>query len=106
MDQQSPFKWLHFEVEIILLCVGRYLQYARSYRDLEMMAERGLQVDHTTIYRLQSSVLLWNSTNAAARMSKPALLSGKSTRRTSKSKQHGCISTELSIQKGTPWRIS
>jgi transposase-like protein len=29
-----------------------YLRYALSYRDLEeMMAQRGLAVDHTTIYR-------------------------------------------------------
>jgi transposase-like protein len=29
-----------------------YLRYSLSYRDLEeMMLERGLQVDHTTIYR-------------------------------------------------------
>ncbi len=52
MNQQSPFKWRHFEAEIILLCVRWYLRYALSYRDLEeMMAERGLLVDHTTIYR-------------------------------------------------------
>ena len=52
MDQQSPFKWRHFEAEIILLCVRWYLRYSLSYRDLEeMMRERGLQVDHTTIYR-------------------------------------------------------
>jgi transposase-like protein len=32
--------------------VRRYLRYALSYRDLEeMMNERGLSVDHTTIYR-------------------------------------------------------
>ncbi len=31
---------------------GRYLRYALSYRDLEeIMRERGLHVDHTTIYR-------------------------------------------------------
>jgi transposase, IS6 family len=48
----SPFKWRHFEGQIILLCVRWYLRYCLSYRDLEeMMAERGLQVDHTTIYR-------------------------------------------------------
>jgi len=30
----------------------RYLRYALSYRDLEeMMRERGLHIDHTTIYR-------------------------------------------------------
>jgi IS6 family transposase len=52
MTEQSPFKWRHFEAEIILLCVRWYLRYALSYRDLEeMIAERGLLVDHTTIYR-------------------------------------------------------
>lgn len=52
MNQQHPFKWRHFESEIILLCVRWYLRYALSYRDLEeMMAERGLTVDHRTIYR-------------------------------------------------------
>jgi len=52
MKNQSPFKWRHFEAEIILLCVRWYLRYSLSYRDLEeMMAERGLRVDHTTIYR-------------------------------------------------------
>jgi transposase-like protein len=46
------FKWRHYESEIILLCVRWYLRYALSYRDLEeMMNERGLSVDHTTIYR-------------------------------------------------------
>jgi IS6 family transposase len=52
MDNCSPFKWRHFEAEIILLCVRWYLRYSLSYRDLEeMMRERGLHVDHTTIYR-------------------------------------------------------
>src|SRR5437588_13104152 len=52
MGEQHPFKWRHFETEIILLCVRWYLRYALSYRDLEeMMLERGLHVDHTTIYR-------------------------------------------------------
>ncbi len=52
MNQQNPFKWRHFEAEIILLRVRWYLRYSLSYRDLEeMMRERGLQVDHTTIYR-------------------------------------------------------
>src|SRR5713101_1591776 len=52
MKNPSPFKWRHFEAEIILLCVRWYVRYSLSYRDLEeMMAERGLHVDHTTIYR-------------------------------------------------------
>jgi transposase-like protein len=52
MDTSTPFKWRHFQAEIILLCVRWYLRYPLSYRDLEeMMRERGLHVDHTTIYR-------------------------------------------------------
>src|SRR5438045_3571789 len=52
MAAANPFKWRHFEGEIIGLCVRWYLRYNLSYRDLEeMMAERGLKVDHTTIYR-------------------------------------------------------
>ncbi len=52
MTEQHPFKWRHFQSDLILLCVRWYLRYALSYRDLEeMMMERGLQVDHTTIYR-------------------------------------------------------
>jgi len=46
------FKWRHFEKDIILLTVRWYIRYALSYRDLEeMMQERGLRLDHTTIYR-------------------------------------------------------
>jgi IS6 family transposase len=46
------FKWRHYESESILLCIRWYLRYALSYRDLEeMMKERNLTVDHTTIHR-------------------------------------------------------
>jgi transposase, IS6 family len=52
VTSDNPFKWRHFEGQIILLCVRWYLRYCLSYRDLEeMMTERGLKVDHTTIYR-------------------------------------------------------
>jgi IS6 family transposase len=48
----SPFKWRHFEPSLILLCVRWYCRYQLSYRDLEeMMNERGLSVDHTTVWR-------------------------------------------------------
>ena len=50
--ESDPFKWRHSQGEIILLYVRRYPRYAISYRDLEeMMNERGLSLDHTTIYR-------------------------------------------------------
>src|SRR6202140_4067516 len=42
----------HFDREIIVLCVRWYLRFKLSFRDLvEMMAERGLAVAHTTIMR-------------------------------------------------------
>jgi IS6 family transposase len=37
---------------IILLCVRWYWRYSLTYRDLEeIMAERGLSIDHVTIWR-------------------------------------------------------
>ena len=49
---ENPFKWRHFQSDIILLCVRWYLRYSLSYRDLEeIMLERGLHIDHSTIYR-------------------------------------------------------
>jgi len=53
MNPDNPFKWRHFKKEIILLTVRWYLRYALSYRDLEeMMQERRLSIDHTTIYQI------------------------------------------------------
>lgn len=48
----AAFKWHHFSGDLILQCVHWYCKYGISYRDLEeMLPERGLSVDHTTIYR-------------------------------------------------------
>jgi transposase-like protein len=42
----------HFDREVIVLCVRWHLRYKLSLRDLvEIMAERGLSVSHTTIMR-------------------------------------------------------
>jgi transposase-like protein len=50
--EDSVFKGRHFDRSIILLCVRWYLAYGLSLRDLEeMMAERGISVDHATIHR-------------------------------------------------------
>jgi hypothetical protein len=49
---EELFAGRHFDREIILLCVRRYLRFKLSLRDLvEMMAERGLSLAHTTITR-------------------------------------------------------
>ena len=46
------FSGRHFDREVIILCVRWYLRFKLSFRDLvEMMAERGLSVVHTTIMR-------------------------------------------------------
>ncbi len=48
----SDFKGRHFEGEIVLWAVRWYCRYGVSYRDLEqMMGERGVAVDHSTIFR-------------------------------------------------------
>ena len=48
----SDFKGRHFGGEIVLWAVRWYCRYPISYRDLEtMMTERGVSVDHSTIYR-------------------------------------------------------
>jgi transposase, IS6 family len=46
------FRRRHFEDHVIVLCVRWYLRYCLTLRDLEeMMMERGLAVDHSTIGR-------------------------------------------------------
>ena len=55
MAESDPFKWRHYQGEIILLCVRWNLRYPLSHPDIEeMMRERGLSLDHTTIYRSRS----------------------------------------------------
>mgnify|MGYP001023378856 FL=1 len=46
------FKGHRFEQDIILTSVRGYLAYPLSYRNLEeMLAERGVEVDHSSVYR-------------------------------------------------------
>ena len=48
----NDFKGRHFGGEIVLWAVRWYCRYPVSYRDLEaMMTERGVAVDHSTIFR-------------------------------------------------------
>ena len=48
----AQFQGRHFADAVIIFCVRWYLRYSLSYRDLEeIMAERGLAVDHVTIWR-------------------------------------------------------
>ncbi len=52
MNPKTPFKWRHYQSEIILQSVRWYLSYRLSYRQVEeMVNERGLDVHHTTVFR-------------------------------------------------------
>jgi len=49
---QKSFKRLHYPADIIAQCVRWYLAYSLRLRNLEeMMAERGIMVDHSTLHR-------------------------------------------------------
>ena len=46
------FVAFRFPPDVILLAVRWYLRYSLSYRDLkELLAERGVEVDHVTLFR-------------------------------------------------------
>jgi transposase-like protein len=48
----SAFVGFCFPPDVIVLAVCWYLRFALSYRDVEeLLTERGIQVDHVTVYR-------------------------------------------------------
>ena len=52
LPPRSAFTGFRFPPEVIVLAVRWYLRYGLSYRDVEeLLAERGVQVDHVSIYR-------------------------------------------------------
>jgi len=70
LRRSGVFKGRHFEGALILLCVRWYLAYGLSLRDLEeMIAERGISVDHSTIHRwvLRYTPQLLNAFNVRKR---------------------------------------
>jgi transposase-like protein len=59
------FKGRQTEPVFILCAVRWYLRYSLSLRDIEeLMVERGLETDHTTIWRWVPT--LWSGTGTAA----------------------------------------
>jgi transposase-like protein len=52
MTRPAIFKWRQTEPGFILCAVRWYLRYSLSLRDVEeLLEERGLNVDHTTVWR-------------------------------------------------------
>nr|WP_230389712.1 IS6 family transposase [Piscirickettsia salmonis] len=51
------FSGRHFKKDLIMMAIRWYIAYTLSYRDIEeLMAERGIQVDHSTIHRWLLSI--------------------------------------------------
>ncbi|MFY9808671.1 MAG: IS6 family transposase, partial [Pseudonocardiaceae bacterium] len=49
---QSGFTGFRFPPKVIMVAVRWYLRYGLSYRDVEeLLAERGIEVDHVTVFR-------------------------------------------------------
>src|SRR3954452_10775918 len=49
---RSAFAGFRFPAEVIVVAVRWYLRYGLSYRDVEeLLAERGIKVDHVSVYR-------------------------------------------------------
>jgi len=101
-SKNDLFKGRHFEQEIIILCVRWYLRYKLSYRDLvEMMAERGLAVAHTTILRWVRRYTP-EFDKRWSRLQPRQARRGALTRPMSGSAASGFISTGLSTRKEKP----
>ena len=55
---RKVLKRLHYPLDVMLVCVRWYAAYPLSLRNLEeMMAERGVIVDHATVHRWALKIL-------------------------------------------------
>lgn len=67
------FKGSHFPKSVILYAVFFYVRYGLSYRDLEeIMAERGVKIDHSTLNRWVVKFSPLIAANAQARKKQTA----------------------------------
>ncbi|MBB5061342.1 transposase-like protein [Granulicella aggregans] len=99
---EELFAGRHFDREVIILCVRWYLRYKLSFRDLvEMMAERGLSLAHTTILRwvrryASEFVRRWN------RFGRSCVVRGESMRPISRYAASGSTFIERWTKPGKP----
>ena len=98
----SDFKGRHFRGEIVLWAVRWYCRYPISYRDLEaMMTERGVAVDHSTIYRWVQRFAPEMEKRLRWQWRRRSRGVGASTRPTSRSAASGRICTGRWTSSGT-----
>ena len=90
---RSAFAGFRFPPDVIVLAVRWYLRFDLSYRDVEeLLAERGIEVDHVTVYRwVQRFTPLL--ADAARPCRHAAVTAGSSTRPMSRSTAGGATST-------------
>jgi len=90
---RSAFAGFRFPAEVIVVAVRGYLRYGLSYRDVEeLLAERGIEVDHVTVYRwVQRFTPCW-LTPPGSPATHPAT-AGMSKRHTSRSTACGATCT-------------
>jgi hypothetical protein len=96
-------KRLHYPLDVILMCLRWYIAYPLSLRHIEeMVAERGIEVDHSTVHRWALKLL--PVLEKAFRRSKGPELerAGEWTRRTFASRATGNISTGPWKRTATP----
>lgn len=100
----NPFKGRHFQRDIILWAVRWYCKYGISYRELqEMLAERGVNVDHTTLYRwVQRYAPEMEKRRDGTGVSLPASAHGTSMKLISKLTADGLTCTGLLTAKAAP----
>jgi putative transposase len=57
-ELRKVLKRLHYPLEVMLVCARWYAAYSLSFRHLEeMMQERGVFVDHSTVHRWSLKIL-------------------------------------------------
>ena len=94
------FAGFRFPAGVITVAVRWYLRYWLSYRDVEeLLTERGVEVDHVTVYRwVQRFTPLFADVAGFARHS--PVIAGSSTKPMSRSAACGVTSTRPSISMG------
>jgi putative transposase len=55
---RAVIQWMNYPLDVMLVCVRWYAVYPPSFRNIEeMMAERGVFVDHSTLHRWSMKML-------------------------------------------------
>jgi transposase-like protein len=98
--RRSAFAGFCFPPDVIVLAIRWYLRFGLSYRAVEeLLAERGVEVDHVTVYRwVGGSRRYWQTPPGPA--GTRLVIAGRSTRPTPRSLANGATCTGAIDQAG------